>query len=87
MDVFSGKVKDMHAEGIIEPLRVKKQAVSSASEVAAMVLRIDDVIAANPLKLPTPAEMASQMAKGKLPGGKIFFIFIVETIQIFHIMK
>lgn len=70
LDVLSGKVKDMYAESIIEPLRVKKQAVSSASEVAAMVLRIDDVIAANPLKLPTPDEMASQMAKGKMPGGQ-----------------
>ena len=31
---------------VIEPLRVKKQAVSSAAEVANMILRIDDVIAA-----------------------------------------
>jgi chaperonin GroEL (HSP60 family) len=32
--------------GIIEPVRVKTQAISSASEVAIMILRIDDVIAA-----------------------------------------
>jgi chaperonin GroEL (HSP60 family) len=30
---------------VIEPLRVKRQALSSAAEVASMVLRIDDVIA------------------------------------------
>ena len=45
VDVFSGKVIDAWHEGIIEPLRVKTQAVSSASEVATMILRIDDVIA------------------------------------------
>jgi len=30
---------------VIEPLRVKKQALESATDVAAMILRIDDVIA------------------------------------------
>ena len=44
VDVFSGKVIDAWTEGIIEPLQVKTQAVSSASEVATMILRIDDVI-------------------------------------------
>lgn len=44
VDVFSGKVIDAWKEGIIEPLKVKTQAVSSASEVATMILRIDDVI-------------------------------------------
>ncbi len=45
IDVFSGKVIDAWKEGIIEPLKIKTQAVSSASEVAVMILRIDDVIA------------------------------------------
>lgn len=39
----------MAAEGVIEPLRVKIQAVDSASEVAVMILRIDDVIQASGL--------------------------------------
>jgi chaperonin GroEL (HSP60 family) len=30
---------------VIEPLRVKAQALSSATEVATMILRIDDIIA------------------------------------------
>ncbi|MGV8151326.1 MAG: thermosome subunit alpha [Candidatus Woesearchaeota archaeon] len=47
IDVHSGKVMDAWTEGIIEPLKVKTQAVSSASEVATMILRIDDVIAGN----------------------------------------
>jgi len=33
------------ALGIIEPVRVKKQAIQSASEAAEMILRIDDIIA------------------------------------------
>ena len=44
IDVFSGKVIDAWSTGVIEPLKIKTQAVSSASEVAIMILRIDDVI-------------------------------------------
>jgi chaperonin GroEL (HSP60 family) len=44
--LFNGKIEDNLANGIIEPLAVKVQAISSASEVAIMILRIDDVIAA-----------------------------------------
>ncbi|AGK60778.1 thermosome subunit [Archaeoglobus sulfaticallidus PM70-1] len=46
VDVFDGKVKCMMEKGVLEPLKVKKQAISSATEVAIMILRIDDVIAA-----------------------------------------
>jgi len=46
VNVFTGKISDMHGEGVIEPLRVKEQAVKSAAEAASMILRIDDVIAA-----------------------------------------
>ncbi|MFP4112388.1 MAG: TCP-1/cpn60 chaperonin family protein [Candidatus Woesearchaeota archaeon] len=45
IDVFSGKTIDSIKEGIVEPLKIKTQAISSASEVAVMILRIDDVIA------------------------------------------
>ncbi len=45
LDVFEGKVVDAWAAGIIEPLKIKLQAVKSATEVAQMILRIDDVIA------------------------------------------
>lgn len=47
LDVYTGKVKDMLDEGVVEPLRIKTQAIDSASEVAVMILRIDDVIAAS----------------------------------------
>lgn len=52
IDVYTGKVVDMAAEGIIEPLRVKIQAINSATEAAEMILKIDDVIAAGKQKPP-----------------------------------
>jgi len=47
VDVFSGKIVDAWTKGVVEPLKIKTQAISSASEVAQMILRIDDVIAGN----------------------------------------
>ncbi|VVB85812.1 Thermosome subunit 1 [uncultured archaeon] len=44
LNVFSGKVVDMLKEGVVEPLRVKIQAIDSATEAATMILRIDDVL-------------------------------------------
>jgi thermosome len=44
VDVIGGKVDDLSAKGIYEPARVKKQAISSATETARLVLRIDDII-------------------------------------------
>ena len=46
LDVFTGKVVDAWKKGIIEPLKIKTQAIKSASEVAELILRIDDVLAA-----------------------------------------
>ena len=46
VDVFAGKVANLHKKGVIEPVSVKEQAIKSASEAASMILRIDDVIAA-----------------------------------------
>ena len=46
LNLFTGKIENTLIKGIIEPLKVKQQAISSASEVAIMILRIDDVIAA-----------------------------------------
>lgn len=44
VDVFSGKIVDSKLMNIIEPITIKTQAIISATEVAAMILRIDDVI-------------------------------------------
>lgn len=43
-DVLTASVHDAWETGIIEPLEIKTQALASATEVAVMVLRIDDVI-------------------------------------------
>jgi len=45
INVFTGKVTDMKKERVLEPIRVGRQALSSATDAAVMILRIDDVIA------------------------------------------
>ena len=57
IDVFTGKVIDAWQKGIIEPLKIKTQAISSASEVAIMILRIDDVVAGSKKEMPMPQGM------------------------------
>jgi len=47
VNVFTGKVVDMWEENVIEPLRVKTQAINSATEAAVMILRIDDIVASS----------------------------------------
>ena len=44
LNLFKDKIEDNLEAGIIEPLKVKTQAIQSASEVATMILRIDDVL-------------------------------------------
>ena len=64
VNVFTGKIEDMKQKGVIEPLIVKEQAIKSATESAAMILRIDDVIASTkPKEGPGGA--------GKPPGGEM----------------
>ena len=46
VNVFGEGVIDMMAEGVVEPTVVKEQAIKSGIEVASMILRIDDVVAA-----------------------------------------
>ncbi|PDM26882.1 thermosome subunit [Candidatus Bathyarchaeota archaeon B24-2] len=50
VDVYTGKVVDMLELGVLEPVKVKEQAIKSAAEAASMILRIDDVIAASKSK-------------------------------------
>ena len=46
VNVFEEGVIDMLKEGVVEPKVVKEQAIKSGIEVASMILRIDDVVAA-----------------------------------------
>jgi thermosome len=52
INIFTGKLQDSIANGVIEPIMVKEQAIKSASESAALILRIDDVITAKAPKAP-----------------------------------
>ena len=45
LDLSQNKIVNVLESKIIEPSRIKSQAINSATEVAAMILRIDDVIA------------------------------------------
>ena len=56
------EICDTLKKGIIEPLEIKNQAIKSASEVAIMILRIDDVIASS-----KSGSEPSQMPQG-MPG-------------------
>ena len=60
VNVFTGKIENMREKGVIEPVVVKEQAIKSATESAAMILRIDDVIASTKPKdsgkMPSPPE-------------------------------
>jgi len=57
IDARSAKIVDMSKLDIVEPLSVKEQIIKSATEVASMILRIDDVIA------------SSKSGAGGPPGG------------------
>ena len=52
INLDTGKVHDAFEANVVEPLRVKTQAIQSATEVATMILRIDDVIAAKEFQAP-----------------------------------
>ncbi|MGC9514624.1 thermosome subunit alpha [Methanocrinis sp.] len=57
LDMENGDPTDMQEKGVVEPMRVKTQAINSAAEAAVMILRIDDVIA------------SKSGGEGGMPGG------------------
>jgi T-complex protein 1 subunit beta len=50
LNLFTGKVDSMKDQGITECLRVKEQALISATEAAEMILRVDDIVKCAPRK-------------------------------------
>jgi len=71
LNVFDAKAEDMLKAGVVEPMRVKTQAIASAAEAAVMILRIDDVIAASKMgggEGPSPEEMAAMGGMGGMGG-------------------
>jgi thermosome len=53
IDVINKKIADMTAKNVYDPLAVKENIVNGATEVASMILRIDDVIAASKSQAPS----------------------------------
>lgn len=65
IDVMNGKVADLAAKDIYEPLAVKEQVINAATEAACMILRIDDVIASSKSKdMPKPGGPGGGMGGG-----------------------
>ncbi len=62
VDVLAGKVSDLKKTGVFEPMKVKKQAISSATETARLILRIDDIISSR-------GGSRGGMPPGGMPGG------------------
>lgn len=60
LNLFNSAIEDNVKAGIVEPLKIKTQAINSASEVSMMILRIDDVIASK--------DTSSQARQGGYPG-------------------
>jgi thermosome len=63
LNVYTGEVEDTFESGVVEPAHAKEQALSSATEAANLVLKIDDIIAAGDLST------AGDDDEGGAPGG------------------
>ncbi len=63
IDVMKGELADMKKAGVLEPLKIKTQAIKSASEASEMILRIDDVITSKTSGAPSGSPM------GGMPPG------------------
>jgi len=70
IDVMKGRIGNMKSGDIVEPLSVKHQVVSAATEAACMILRIDDVIQTAKSAGPPPGGEGGGMPPGMggMPG-------------------
>ena len=62
LNLFTNRIENVLEARIIEPLKIKTQAINSATDVSTMILRIDDVIASSGPKGSVPK-------MGGLPPG------------------
>jgi len=84
LNVYTGKSMDMVRAGVVEPLRIKTQAIQSAVEAVQMIMRIDDVLAASQVRPPAqgaPGEYGNVIVKSS--GSISPIIFIWHIIQAF----
>lgn len=63
LNLFTNRIENALEAKIIEPLKIKSQAINSASDVSIMVLRIDDVISATDK---TSSDMGLDQSMGKI---------------------
>ncbi len=68
LNVFTGDVVDTFEAGVVESAHAKQQAISSATEAANLVLKIDDIIAAGDLST-EGEEDGGPGGPGGAPGG------------------
>lgn len=61
LNAYTGEVVDMVQQGVVEPLRIKLQAIQSATDAASLILRIDDVMAST--------KKREEAGPGGMPGG------------------
>ena len=64
LNLFTNRVEDVFKARIIEPLKIKSQAINSATDVAVMILRIDDVIASS-----GESSRGAKSGMGGMPSG------------------
>ena len=69
LNVFSGDIEDTFETGVVETASAKKQAISSASEAANLVLKIDDIISAGDLSTEGDGDDAPGGPGGGMGGG------------------
>ena len=70
IDALKGRISNMKSSDIIEPLVVKNQVISAASEAACMILRIDDVISVSKAAAPPGGgEGGMPPGMGGMPPG------------------
>jgi len=69
LNINTGEPDDMLVQGIVEPLKVKIQAIKSAAEAATMVLRVDDVISAKREEMmkPKPGQSPHDYTMPQMP--------------------
>ncbi|QDX40414.1 thermosome subunit beta [Salarchaeum sp. JOR-1] len=63
LNVLTGDLEDTYEGGVVEPAHAKEQALSSATEAANLVLKIDDIISAGDLSTDKGDD------EGGAPGG------------------
>ena len=49
IDAIERKVREMYSQDVIEPLVVKEQVIKTASEVATLLIRVDEVVMRKPI--------------------------------------